>query len=147
MSLLLVPLTQREANEFVRRWHRHHKAPRGDVFRIGASTDGGEIVGVAIVGRPVARQLDDGWTLEVLRLCTDGHRNACSFLYAACWRTARAMGWKKLVTYTLPAEGGASLRAAGWKCIGEAGGGTWSRRTRPRVDTHPTQMKLRWEAA
>lgn len=145
MSLDLIPLTQREAHAFVLKHHRHHGAPRGDVFRLGAA-DGGEVVGVVIVGRPVARRLQDGWTLEVTRLCSVGARNVCSFLYGAAWRAARALGWRRLVTYTLPEEGGASLRAAGWHCIGEAGGGSWSRRERPRIDTHPTQLKLRWEA-
>jgi len=145
MTLELVPLTQREALAFVEAHHRHHRPPRGDVFRIGAAV-GERVVAVAIVGRPVARRLDDGWTLEVLRLCSDGTRNACSFLYGAAWRAARALGWRRLVTYTLPEEGGASLRAAGWRCVGEAGGGSWSRRARPRIDTHPQQLKLRWEA-
>ncbi len=145
MSLELVPLTFREAVAFVREHHRHHEPPRGDVFRVAAAQDG-QIVGVAMVGRPVARRLQDGWTLEVLRLCSIGARNVCSFLYGASWRAARALGWRRLVTYTLPEEGGASLRAAGWRLIGEAGGGTWSRRERPRIDTHPTQLKLRWEA-
>jgi len=94
----------------------------------------------------VSRGLDDGWTLEVNRVATDGTRNACSMLYAACWRAAKAIGYRKLVTYTLPEEGGASLRAAGWRCIGQAGGGSWSCTSRPRVDTHPLQLKLRWEA-
>lgn len=100
---------------------------------------------MAIVGRPVARRAQDGWTLEVNRCCTDGTRNACSMLYGAAWRAARALGWRKLITYTLPEEGGASLRGAGWKCIGEAGGGSWNVPSRPRVDLHPTQMKLKWE--
>jgi hypothetical protein len=77
----------------------------------------------------------------------DGVRNACSALYAAAWRAARALGYRRLVTYTLAEEGGASLRAAGWRCVGEAGGGPWSRVGRPRVDTHPLQAKLRWERA
>ena len=96
------------------------EAGTGDVvghkFSIGLS-DGDKIVGVAIVGRPVARHLDDGWTLEVNRLCTDGTRNACSMLYAAAWRAARAMGYKRIVTYILESENGASLRASGWKCV------------------------------
>lgn len=144
MALRLVPITFREAVAFVREHHRHHEPPRGDVFRLAAADDSG-IVAVVMVGRPVARMLQDGWTLEVLRLCSVGARNACSFLYGAAWRAARALGWKKLITYTLQEEGGASLRASGWKCIGLAGGGSWSRETRPRVDTHPTQLKLRWE--
>lgn len=145
MSLEAVPLLRDEAREFVRRHHRHHKPPIGDVFRIAAH-DGNQIVAVVIVGRPVARALDDGWTLEVLRLCSIGTRNACSFLYGAAWRAARALGWRKLITYTLPIEGGASLRAAGWRCIGEAGGGSWHCKSRPRVDMHPLQAKFRWEA-
>jgi len=89
---------------------------------------------------------DNGWTLEVNRACTDGTKNANSMLYGACWRVTKALGYRKLITYTLPEESGASLRAAGWKCIGEAGGERWSRASRPRIDTHPTQTKLRWEA-
>jgi hypothetical protein len=139
-------MTLREARSFVTQHHRHHRAPQGGLFAIGA-TDGAQVVGVAIVGRCVARLLNDGWTAEVTRLCSIGARNVCSLLYAACWRAARALGYRKLVTYTLPEEGGASLRASGWRCVGEAGGGSWSRRDRPRVDMHPTQGKLRWEVA
>jgi hypothetical protein len=146
MKLDVVPCTLREANAFVEQHHRHHDPARGCIFVHAAAADG-EVHGVAIVGRPVARNLQDGFTAEVTRLATDGARNACSMLYAAAWRAARAIGYRKLVTYTLPEEGGASLRAAGWKCLGEAGGGSWDRAARPRVDTHPTQAKLRWEAA
>lgn len=142
----LCPLTLREARAFVAQHHRHHQPPQGGLFAIGAEL-GGAITAVAIVGRPVARMLADGYTAEVVRLCSTGERNACSLLYAACWRAARAMGYRRLVTYTLAEEGGASLRAAGWRCLGEAGGGSWSRKDRPRVDTHPMQTKLRWEAA
>lgn len=92
--LEIVPMTLREANAFVKQNHRHHGPVAGHKFSIGLS-DGSKIVGVAIVGRPVSRHLDDGWTLEVNRLCTDGSRNACSMLYAAAWRAARAMGYKK----------------------------------------------------
>lgn len=141
----LVPINLAEANEFVRRHHRHHGTVRGAKFSI-AVADGAEIVGVAIIGRPVARLLDDGWTLEVLRTCTVGKRNACSMLYGAAWRAARAMGYRRIGTYTLPEESGASLRAAGWRCLGQAGGGSWDRKERPRVDMHPLQVKLRWEA-
>lgn len=104
-----------------------------------------EIVGVAIVGRPVSRHLDDGWTLEVNRLCTDGTHNACSMLYAAAWRAARAMGYKRLVTYILDSESGTSLKASGWKCVGQAGGLRWTGKRRPEVDLYPAQMKIRWE--
>ena len=147
MSLQLVPgVPLREANAFVLEHHRHHTATRGCLFCVGAAVDG-HMVGVVIIGRPVARELQDGWTAEVTRLATDGTRNACSTLYAAAWRAWRAQGGRRMVTYTLPSEGGASLRGAGWRLIGEAGGGSWSREGRPRVDKHPLQAKLRWEAA
>jgi len=141
----IVPLSLGEANAFVREHHRHHRPTVGGKFAIGWAVDG-VVRGVAIAGRPVARHLDNGWTLEVNRVATDGARNACSALYAACWRAARAMGYRRMVTYTLPEEGGASLRAAGWRVVGEAGGGSWSCVSRPRVDQHPLQTKLRWEA-
>jgi len=144
VSLTVIPCTLREARAFVDQHHRHHKAPQGGLFAVAVAEDQ-EIVGVAIVGRPVARMLSDGWTAEVTRLATLGHCNACSKLYGACWRTARAMGYRRLVTYTMPEEGGASLRASGARCLGEAGGGSWSRVERPRVDLHPTQTKFRWE--
>lgn len=145
MALSLVPTTLKEAARYVAEHHRHHGPPRGGLFALACS-DGEKVCGVAIVGRPVARMLQDDFAAEVTRLCTDGTRNACSILYAAAWRAARALGYRRLVTYTLPEEGGASLRAAGWRLVGQAGGGSWSRRDRPRVDTHPTQTKLRWEA-
>jgi hypothetical protein len=151
--LELVPMCRDEANAFIAAHHRHHKPVRVARFCIGAARND-EVVAVAIVGNPKARMAQDGYTAEVVRLCsvdpqqTNGHASgASSFLYAACWRAARAMGFLKLITYTLPEEGGASLRGAGWKCIGEAGGGPWDRKKRPRVDTHPLQEKMRWEAA
>jgi hypothetical protein len=146
MSLQLCPVTLREARAWVTEHHRHHEAPVGGLFAVGVMS-GPSIVGVAIVGRPVARMLVDDFTAEVTRCCTDGSRNACSMLYRACWRAARALGYQRLVTYTLEQEGGASLRAAGMRLVGKAGGGTWHRASRPRVDTHPTQEKLRWEIA
>lgn len=144
MKLELVPVTLKEANAYVERNHRHHGKAVGHKFSVGLS-DGEKIVGVAIVGRPVSRHLDDGWTLEVNRLCTDGSRNACSMLYAAAWRAARAMGYKRLVTYILESENGTSLRAAGWKCVGQAGGLRWTGKRRPEVDLYPAQMKIRFE--
>lgn len=146
MSLQLQPITFAEACEFVQRYHRHHRPPVGHKFCV-AVNDGEKVVGVAIVGRPVARMSDNGWTLEVTRCCTDGTKNACSTLYSACWRAARALGYRRLVTFTLAEEGGASLRAANWKLVGESQGGSWSRQSRFRVDKHPTLPKLVWEAA
>jgi hypothetical protein len=145
MKLQSVPVTLEEANAFVAQWHRHHKPVPGAKFCVGVAVNDGNICGVAIVGRPVARMLDDGWTLEINRTCTDGTKNANSFLYGAVRRAAWALGYKKLVTYTLPEECGASLRAAGFRLVGEAGGGPWSRESRPRIDTHPQQKKLKWE--
>lgn len=144
MSLDIVPVSLNEANEFVRQYHRHHKPVVGHKFSIGA-TDGEKIVGVCIVGRPVSRYLDDGMTLEVTRCATDGTRNACSILYAAAWRAARAMGYKKVITYILESENGASLKASGYKCIGKCGGLRWTGSRKPTVDLYPAQMKFRFE--
>ena len=137
-------MTLEEANEFVRANHRHHQPVVGHKYSIGV-TDGEAVRGVCIVGRPVSRHLDDGKTLEVNRCCTDGAKNACSMLYGAAWRAAKAMGYRRLITYTLPSEGGASLNASGWRCIGKRGGGNWNKPGRPRVDTDQLQQKLRWE--
>lgn len=157
-KLTIVPVTLEEANAFVREHHRHHRPVSGAKFCVAVaekieprhSTECSgvdlKIVGVAIVGRPVARMIDDGWTLEVNRTCTDGTKNANSALYGACRRVTFGLGYRKLITYTLPSESGVSLKAAGWNCLGEAGGGKWDRKDRPRVDTHPLQAKLKWEA-
>lgn len=144
MKLALVPADLGLANDFVARLHRHHIPVVGHKFSLGAMA-GEQLVGVVIVGRPVSRIRDDGNTLEVTRLCTDGTRNACSFLYGAAARAAFALGYRRIGTYTLPEEGGASLRATGWKLIGERGGGSWTTPSRPRLDKHPTQTKLLWE--
>ena len=143
--LKVTPITLAEAKVFIDRYHRHHKPPVGHILSVAVSDEQGIVRGVATVGRPVGRLLDDGFTAEVNRCCTDGARNACSMLYGAAWRAARALGYRKLITYTLPKEGGASLRAAGWRLFGAAGGGSWNGPSRPRVDLHPTQRKLRWE--
>jgi hypothetical protein len=147
-GLHLQPVTIGEARAFVRQHHRHHDTPPLSGLFAVAVNDGAEVVGVAMVGRPVARGLQDGWTAEVNRLCVlDGQPNACSMLYAAAWRAARAMGYRRLVTYTLDSEPGTSLRAAGWRLVGEVTGRTWSCPSRPRVDKVPAQNKLRWEIA
>jgi hypothetical protein len=142
----IVPCELDEANSFVAQHHRHHRPVVGHKFSLAVEAEG-KVVGVAIVGRPVARLLQDGETLEVVRVATNGTRNACSALYSACWRAARAMGYRRLVTYILDSEPGTSVRAAGWKEIGKAGGGTWNRGQRPRVDKHPTQGKIRFEVS
>jgi hypothetical protein len=128
--MTIVPVRLAAANEFVARLHRHHKPVPGALFAIGVQDEAGALRGVAIVGRPVARVLDDGLSAEIVRTCTDGTRNACSMLLGAARKTARAMGYRRILTYTLPEEGGASLRAAGFVFDGEAGGpaGAWHSR-------------------
>lgn len=149
MTLAAVPMTLTEANAFVANFHRHNKPTQGGLFAVGAS-DGEGLVGVGIVGRPVARLLQDGMTCEVTRCCVrdEAPKGACSFIYAALWRAARALGWRRLVTYTLASESGASLRGAGWKVVGETQPGGWDRDGRTR-DWQPIygQQKLRWEVS
>jgi len=142
--MMSCPITLAEANAFVEQHHRHHKKVVGHKFSIGAVKDD-RIVGVVIVGRPVARGRDDGLTLEVTRLCTDGTRNACSFLYGAAARAAFALGYKRIGTYILASERGKSLTSAGWRMIGEVKGRSWSCRSRPRIDKHPITDKTLWE--
>ena len=141
MKLMRAPLTLQAANEFVAAHHRHHKPVVGHKFSIGATLDD-TLVGAVIVGRPVSRMRDDGRTLEVTRLCTDGTRNACSFLYGAAARAAFALGYQRIGTYILASEPGTSLTATGWRLVGETAGGSWSRVSRPRNDDAPTTPKL-----
>lgn len=133
------------AAAFVSQHHRHHTPPVGHLFSI-AAFEGDRLCGVAIVGRPVARARQDGLTCEVTRLCTDGTKDACSFLLGCCARAALALGYRRIGTYTLASEGGASLRGAGWRVVGETRGGSWDRGSRPRQDKHPTTAKTLWEA-
>jgi hypothetical protein len=142
--LEISPVTLREARAYCGQFHRHHAAPQGGLFAI-ACTDGIDIKGIVIVGRPVSRMLQDGYTAEVTRLATGGVKNGCSMLYAAAWRAARAMGYRRLITYILASETGTSLRAAGWKLIGQTKAESWHRDSRPRVDKSPLQSKMRWE--
>lgn len=145
MSLRIVPIFQDEAFAFIQRHHRHHPKPVGSLFQIAVSKDQ-EIVGVAVVGRPVGRKLQDGFTAEVTRLCTDGTKNVCSMLYAACWRAAKAIGYTRLITYILSSETGTSLHASGWKLVGERGSARgWNVPSRPRVNKSPMQKKLMFE--
>lgn len=146
MSLRLVPVSFDDACRFVAAWHRHHQPPRGHKFSTGVA-DGQTLVGVAIVGRPVARHYDDGQTLEVTRVATDGTRNACSMLYTAAWQAAKAMGYRRLITYTQTNESGSSLRGAGWRVIAERParpGWTCPSRPRKALGTEGVQRFL-WE--
>jgi hypothetical protein len=146
VRLSLQPITFKEASAFVRLHHRHHAPSVGHKFSIAAN-DGERVVGVVTVGRPVARHLDNGWTLEVTRCTTDGAKNAASLLYGAAWRATKALGYRRLITYTLIEEPGTSLSAAGWKALYQTEGGSWDCPSRPRVDTHPVGQKTLWEAA
>lgn len=144
--LELVPIDRDGANAFVREHHRHSNPVLGAKLYVAVAV-AGRIVGVGIAGRPVSRHLDDGWTLEFTRVCTDGARNACSKLYGALWRAAKALGYRRAVTYTKARESGASLRAAGWIVVAElAPRRGWDTPTRPRVDT-PHEAQLRWEVS
>jgi hypothetical protein len=151
LSLRIIPVTLETANDFVRRLHRHNKPVTGSKFCVGVQT-GEQLVGVAIVGRPVAPKLDDGLTAEITRVCTDGTRNAASMLYGACRKAARAMGYDRIFTYTLPEEGGASLRAAGFKLDKEDAGGSakmWHNRDGRKVEPVGNDLiggKWRWAA-
>jgi hypothetical protein len=147
VNLRAVPVSFREACAFVDDWHRHHRAPQGHKFSIGVANEADELVGVAIVGRPVARLLDDRLTLEVTRVATNGTANACSLLYGAAWRAAKALGYRRLVTYTQASEGGASLRAVLWRVVAHLpprrGWSTVSRPRSPKGNDHVA--RTRWE--
>lgn len=138
-----VPLELKAANEYVAMLHRHHDPVYRDKFRFGASLDG-KLVGVIQVGRPVSRNLDDGKTLEVVRLCTDGTKDVCSFLYSKAARIAKEMGYEKIITYILCTESGTSLKASGWIEEATTSGGHWSRPSRPRETTAQTVPKKRY---
>ena len=144
------PYTLRAANEFIRKHHRHSKVVVGCKFSIAAINEEDQVIGVAIVGRPVARRLDDGYVGEIVRTCTAGVKNVNSFLYGACARIWKEMGGTKIITYTLETESGISLKAAGYthqgttKSFAEGTGWTTrkNREWQPRV--HSVQ-KHRWE--
>ena len=139
----IAPITFKAASEYINKHHRHHKASIGCKFCISVVDDSGQLHGVAVCGRPVSRHLDDGETLEINRVCTDGAMNACSMLYGACCRIAKAMGYSKVITYILASENGASLKASNFVCEGEAGGTHWTG-ARNRGQDIPAEMKTRW---
>lgn len=144
--LMVVPCTIDQANAFVKLLHRHHGSIPIARLAFAVMDESGLVRGVAIVGRPCNTFLDDNWTLEVRRVCTDGCPNACSALYGAAWKATRAIGYKRLLTYTLPEEGGASLRAVGWKEIKGCGGKAWNHKKRTRQENDLFLLKkTRWE--
>lgn len=144
--LHVVPVELAEANKFICEHHRHHAPVQGHRFSLGCITPDGLLRGVCVVGRPVARLAGHPRDVaEVTRLATDGTRNACSILYGAAARACRAMGFRRIQTYTLPSEGGASLRASGWIEEGLAGGGQWKHTDgKPRRTDQPIGPKTRW---
>lgn len=148
MSLRLVPLSFAQANEHVAAWHRHNAPVLSAKFSIGAADEENVLVAVAIVGRPVARHYDDGDTLEVYRVASDGTRNANSFLYGACARATFALGYRRLITYTQADESGSSLRAAGWRVIASRPARPgWTTPSRPRDDiAYRSVARQLWEA-
>ena len=155
-SLKIIPLDLRVANAYVTQHHRHNRATNGHKFSFGVEKDG-KLVGVCICGKPVARKLDDGKTIEARRVCTDGTPNACSILYGAAARIAKEMGYEKIITYLLQSEPGTSLKASGWTCKGPAGGISWNMPSRPRNEykrqitlfgvekKYSSEPKTRWE--
>lgn len=141
MAIELRPITREPAYDFIKEHHRHHGVPVGGLWWQAVHNDDGCLVGVAITGRPVARELDDELTAEVTRLCTNGYPNACSMLYAAARRVAINKGYRRGITYILASENGSSLDAAGWSFLWDVKGRSWNCPSRPRVDKHPTEDK------
>jgi len=148
VSLRVVPIEFGPACDFVEAWHRHNRPPLRVKFQLGVANDDDVLVGVAMVGRPVARMLQDGLTLEVVRTATDGTPNANSLLYGASWRAAKALGYRRLVTYTQAEESGASLRAAGWRVVAERPARPgWNMPSRPRDgSTYLSTQRTLWES-
>ena len=148
LKLHPLPISIKEANEFILNFHRHNNPVKNCRFAIGAGFEG-KLVGVAVIGNPVARLMNDGFTMEVLRVCTkeDSPKNTCSFLYGRSWRVWQQMGGLRMITYTLQSESGSSLKGSGWTIRGETKPSSgWSRKDRDRK-WQPIygQMKFRWE--
>lgn len=139
------PINFKQACEFVDRLHRHHQRPQGHRFSL-CLMEGPNMIGVVIVGRPVSRKSDDGVTAEITRLCTDGTPNAASKLYGAARRVCGAMGFDRVITFTLDTEPGTSLVASGWIKTGTTTGKSWSVPSRPRIDKHALSPRKKWEA-
>lgn len=146
--LCVVPCTLQRARDYVGRYHRRHRPPLGGILSLAVVDEARSVRGVAIIGRPVARLMDDGLTAEVSRVATDGCPNACSALLGAARRAVFAMGYRRIITYTLPEEGGASLRGAGWRMDrrteARPGPGGWDHRPDRTVDPTLRQSKHRW---
>jgi len=144
VRIVIEPIRLADAQAFVVAHHRHARPVTGHLWSLGLWAGPLDLRGVAIVGRPVARHLDDGHTVEITRLATDGTRNACSRLYAACCREARRRGYQRVVTYTLASEPGVSLRASGFTRVAFTRGRQWDTPTRHRRQRE-TPDRWRWE--
>jgi len=144
-QLIMTPITLAQANDAIKKWHRHHKPVPGAKLALGVSSND-SLVGVAVLSRPVARLTDYKQVAEVTRVATDGTPNACSKLYGAARRIAKEMGYKMIQTFILEEEPGTSLKAAGWKCVGKTAGGHWACPSRERKDQHPLGKKTKWVA-
>jgi hypothetical protein len=143
--LHIVPCPLYRANEYVQTLHRHHKPTSGGLYAVACADDSGDVHGVGIIGRPVARLLDDGQTCEVLRVATDGTRNACSAIYGAAFRAAKALGYSRIFTYTRVDEPGVSLRASGWVLDDPAiRARSWDMPNRRRSDKTEIVQRQRW---
>ncbi|MDP9850367.1 XF1762 family protein [Streptosporangium lutulentum] len=147
MALHTVPVSGAVARRFILDWHRHHRPPQGYLLCLGVADDNDVLHGVVVVGRPVARLLQDGLTVEVTRCCTDGIRNACSYLYGSAARTMKTLGYRRIITYTQGAETGASLRGAGWRRVADrAARAGWNAPSRPReVSGSEWTDRVLWE--
>jgi len=144
MGIELRPVKRDDAFPFIKAHHRHHNVPTGYIWCHGVQDDDGALVGVAVCGRPVARELDDGLTTELTRMATDGHPNACSMMYGAWRRAGGTKGYRRGLTYILASEGGASLQASGLRPLWIVKGRSWDCPSRPRTDKHPTEDKVAW---
>lgn len=144
MPLRVAPCTIKQANDYVAMFHRHSGRTVGHLWSTAVVDHHGLVHGVSITGRPLARMLQDGATFEVLRVCTNGTPNACSMLYSAAWRAARAMGYWRGITYIRDDELGTSLKASGWRPVAAvAGGRSWNSEGRYRESTR--KATVRWE--
>ena len=139
-----IPLELKDANTFVAVHHRHHEPVKRDKWRFGVLDDDGELIGVLHAAKPVARLLDDSRTIEIVRCCSDGTKNLCSFMLGRARRIASAMGYEKMISYILDSETGASYKAAGWHKEADIRGHSWNTPSRKRATTAPTCDKQRW---
>jgi hypothetical protein len=156
VRLHLVPISLADAKRYIAEQHRHNDPPTGHRVSVGIADEDGRLRGVGVLGRPLARKSDDGVSAEVYRVATDGVPNGCSMLYGALVRAAWALGYRRVLTYTLEEEPGTSLRAAGWQSDGMAGGGDWATPSQPQrlnasekptlffAPKMPTGRKQRW---